>query len=252
MPNQYDLFVVSNQLLTPHMRRIKVYGKCLDKFPTDYEIGYVKVNFSKKATEKVVRSYTVREFDSDSNELTLDFVDHGDLGPASRWAQKTKKGDPISIFGPGSTRSVDATADWYLIGGDMSALPAIGASIKYLRPDAKGYVVVEILSAEDKQNLNPPDGMEVIWVNQEKNDVPNDKLTSKIRSLPWLPGRVFPWFAGEFDGMRNMRTYFRDEKNIDKKAMYLSCYWKNGDTDEGMKIAKRKDAEAESKEALAQ
>ena len=250
MPNQYDLFVVSNQLLTPHMRRIKLYGKCLNKFPTDYEIGYVKVNFSKKASEKVVRSYTVREFNIESNELTLDFVDHGDLGPASRWAKKTKKGDLISIFGPGSTRSVDATANWYLIGGGMSALPAIGASIKDLRPDAKGYVVVEILSAEDKQKLNPPDGMEVIWVIQEQYDVPNDKLTAKIRDLPWLPGRVFPWFAGEFDGMRNMRTYFRDEKNIDKKAMYLSCYWKIGDTDEGMKRAKRKDAEAESKETL--
>ncbi len=126
----------------------------------------------------------------------------------------------------------------------------IGASIKDLRPDAKGYVVVEILSAEDKQKLNPPDGMEVIWVIQEQYDVPTDKLTAKIRDLPWLPGRVFPWFAGEFDGMRNMRTYFRDEKNIDKKAMYLSCYWKIGDTDEGMKRAKRKDAEAESKETL--
>ena len=89
-------------------------------------------------------------------------------------------------------------------------------------------------------------------MNQEKNDFPNDKLTSKIRGLPWLPGRVFLWFFGEFDGVRNMRTYFRDEKNIDKKAMYLSCYWKSGDTDEGMKRAKRKDAEAESKEALAQ
>ena len=111
----------------------------------------------------------MREFNPESNELTLDFVDHGDLGPASRWAQNTKKGDPTSIFVPGSTRPVDATADWYLIGDDMSALPAIGASLKYLRPDAKGYVVAEILSAEDKQNLNPPDGMEVIWVNQEKN-----------------------------------------------------------------------------------
>ena len=39
---------------------------------------------------------------------------------------------------------------------------------------------------------------------------------------------------------------------IKGKAMFLSCYWKSGDTDEGMKRAKRKDAEAESKEALAQ
>ena len=252
MPNQYDLSVLSNQSLTPHMRRIKLYGECLNEFPTDYEIGYVKVNFSKNAAEKVLRSYTVRKFDAERNVLTLDFVDHGDLGPASRWAQKTKEGDPISILGPGSSRSVDATADWYLIGGDMSALPAIGANIEGLRPDAKGYVVVEILSGDDKQTLNLPERMELIWVNQEHDGLPNDKLVSTIRALPWLPGRAFPWFAGEFEGMRNMRTYFRDERNIDKKAMYLSCYWKIGDTDEGMKKAKRRDAETDSKEELVQ
>ena len=61
----------------------------------------------------------------------------------------------------------------------MSALPAIGASINYLRPDAKGYVFAEILSSEDKQNLNPPDGMEEIWVNQEKNNILKDNLPPK-------------------------------------------------------------------------
>ena len=33
------------------------------------------------------------------------------------------------------------------------------------------------------------------------------------------------------------------ERGIDRRAMYLSCYWKQGDTDEGMKRAKRIDAE---------
>ena len=45
--------------------------------------------------------------------------------------------------------------------------------------------------------------------------------------------------------MRNMRAYFRDEKNIDIHSMYLSCYWKLGATDEGMKRAKRIDAESD-------
>lgn len=44
--------------------------------------------------------------------------------------------------------------------------------------------------------------------------------------------------------MRNVRRYLRDERDIDKRAMYVSCYWKLGDTDEGMKRAKREDPEA--------
>ena len=245
MRNQYDLVVYSNLSVTPHMRRIKLHGESLKAFPTGQETGYVKVDFSKHKNTKIMRSYTIRAFDPERRLLTLDFVDHGDLGPASRWARQAKKGASIRIFGPGATKILDPHADWYLIGGDMSALPAIGANLEALRADAKGYVIVEILSQEDQQLLNLPTGMEVIWLIQEDSDLPNKQLVETIRAVNWLPGRVYPWFAGEFDGMRNMRAYFRDEKNIDIHSMYLSCYWKLGATDEGMKRAKRIDAESD-------
>ena len=44
--------------------------------------------------------------------------------------------------------------------------------------------------------------------------------------------------------MRRMRRYFREGLGIEKRAMYVSSYWKIGDTDEGMKLAKRMDTEA--------
>ena len=38
--------------------------------------------------------------------------------------------------------------------------------------------------------------------------------------------------------MKEGRKFVRKEKLVDKKSSYISSYWKIGETDEGMKIAK--------------
>ncbi|MEM7079991.1 MAG: siderophore-interacting protein [Pseudomonadota bacterium] len=245
MPQQYDLTVVSNDVLTPHMRRIVLHGDDLREFPDDQESGYVKVAFTDAEGDRVLRSYTIRRFDAQTLQLTLDFVDHGDSGPASKWAGEVDPGAPVSIFGPGEKKLVDPTADWVLLGGDLSALPALSVNLEVLPQDAKGYAVVEVPSEADIQPLTPPTGVELIWVVNSDARQPNKRLTERIRELPWLDGTPYPWFAGEFEGMRAMRSYFRDERGVHRKAMYLSCYWKLGEPDEGMKRAKRRDAEAD-------
>ena len=69
------------------MRRILLHGESLSHFPNDQESGYVKLVLNSGAADKpLLRSYTVRAFDGERRELTLDFVDHGDAGPASSWA----------------------------------------------------------------------------------------------------------------------------------------------------------------------
>tara|TARA_R110002073_G_scaffold141708_5_gene292910 strand:- start:574 stop:867 length:294 start_codon:yes stop_codon:yes gene_type:complete len=78
---------------------------------------------------------------------------------------------------------------------------------------------------------------------------PNSSLTpilveDTVMALPWRNGRASVWVAGEFSASRALRQYFRHEKKIDKSLMYVSCYWKVGETDEGMKIAKRNNPEA--------
>lgn len=247
MPQQYDLHVVSNRSLTPHMRRIVLAGDALSEFPRDQESGYVKVGFSLEDGNHVMRSYTVRAFDAAANQITLDFVDHGDTGPASKWARNAEVGSAVSIFGPGEKKLADPSASWLFLGGDLSALPALSVNMEQLPDTAKGYAVIEVPHAEDIQDLAHPEDLQVHWVVSADGAPPNTALTQKIRSLPWLDGTAYPWFAGEFSGMRDMRSYFRDERGVDRRAMYLSCYWKVGDSDEGMKKAKRQDAEEDAR-----
>ena len=241
MPAQFDLTVISNFRITPHMRRVALGGSDLSSFPKDQASGYVKVSLQDENRKEVRRSYTIRSFDGVT--LTLDFVDHGPLGPGSQWAGSALVGSTVRIFGPGEKKLADSRADWFFFGGDMSALPALSVNLETLASSAKGYAVIEIPDEKDKQRLAHPAGMQLIWVVEDVSQRPNKTLTTKIRSLDWLEGDPYPWFAGEFEGMRDMRSFFRDEKKIDRKNMYLSCYWKSGDSDEGMKKAKFLDAQ---------
>ena len=245
MPAQYELKVASNRPLTPHMRRIRLHGESLRDFPDDQESGYVKLVLQDGNSEKpLLRSYTIRAFDRERCELTLDFVDHGDTGPASAWANQAKPGESVVIRGPGEKKLADPTADWFVLAGDMSALPALAVNLEQLPAHARGYALIEVLSEEDKQDIAAPDQVDVRWLINPDNETENTLLADAVKRLDWLPGTPYPWFAGEFSTMRQIRRYFRDEKGIDKRAMYVSSYWKIGDTDEGMKLAKRMDTEA--------
>ena len=246
MPAEYDLEVLSNDRLTPNMRRIVLWGLDLAQFPADQEGGYVKLVFApaENGGKPTLRSYTIRAFDAARQELTLDFVDHGDGGPASAWANQAACGNRITIRGPGDPKLAPPEADWFLLAGDMSALPALAVNLERLPSNAQGYALIEVLSEDDKQTIAHPEGVELIWLVNPDTERPGALLDERVRALPWLPGTPYPWFAGEFSTMRSMRRYFRDESGISKHAMYCSCYWKMGDTDEGMKRAKKLDPEA--------
>ncbi|MEO0423865.1 MAG: siderophore-interacting protein [Pseudomonadota bacterium] len=243
MSNEYDLSVVSNRPLTPYMRRVTLHGESLSTFPEGREGDYVKGRFG-GPFRRVLRSFTVRTFDAASQQVVLDFVDHGDNGPASAWARSARPGAPLTLRGPGQVKRLAQNADWVLIAGDLSALPAIAANLELLSDRIPGHALIEVPSLDAALELTAPPGIEVEWIVNGDASKPNQRLVERLRQVPWQSGRASVWFAGEFDGMRAARHYLRDERGIDRREMYLSCYWKLGDTDEGMKRAKRADAQA--------
>lgn len=98
-PTRRLLSVKTTARLTPNMIRVVFAGRELDGFPEGHEGGNCKLllpdvdesrdvfaNRLFNGPAPVRRTYTVRRFDAATQELTIDFVDHGDNGPASRWA----------------------------------------------------------------------------------------------------------------------------------------------------------------------
>lgn len=218
-------------------------GESLADFPEGYESGYVKLMFPRCEEKPIVRSYTVRSFRAEAREIDLEMVVHGDTGPAASWANRARQGDEITIGGPGACQRVNTQADWFLLAGDMSALPAIRVNLESLPDDAIGHLVLEVITEEDRIELDRPRGVEVHWVVNPDPELPNTILEDTVMALPWREGQPSVWVAGEFSASRALRQYFRKERELSKEFMYVSCYWKIGDTDEGMKAAKRADPE---------
>ena len=246
-----NLEVVGCSMLGPHMKRVTLGGESLSDFPEDQESGYVKVLFEKdtesdtSANQKdrfLMRSYTIRSYRASSQELDLDFLLHGDTGPASRWATGAKAGDRISVAGPGPKKLADENADWYLFVGDLTSLPAISVNLERLDRTAKGFALLEVISPEDEIGIEAPDNVEIQWVVNPNPLEGSNALMQSLREIPWLEGEPYVWIAGEFEIMRSGRKFVRKEKQVDKKSSYISSYWKIGETDEGMKIAKALDA----------
>jgi len=239
------LNVVKASELGKSMKRITLQGDDLADFPENQESGYVKIRFPKNLDNEPtnsnkdydLRSYTIRAFDLEKRELVLDFLLHGDSGPASKWASSVKIGDSIEIAGPGPA-ILAAPADWYLFVGDMTALPAIAVNLEKLSPESKGMALLEINSLEDKQDLRKPEGVEVRWIINTDPLTGCEDLIESLNNVEITGENPYVWVAGEFELLRFARKILKHDKALPKESLYLSCYWKIGADDPGMKKAK--------------
>ncbi|KJY88399.1 siderophore-interacting protein ViuB [Vibrio neptunius] len=250
-PSAKQLTVQSTQTITPNMQRITLHGSELAEFPVDCIGGYIKLLFNQEGgtdltqlgeeQRPVMRTYTIRQFDPVSSTLEVDFVRHitEDLqcGFAARWAMSAQVGDVISIAGPGSISTMNLEADWFFMVADMTALPALSVKIQSLPEQAIGYAVIQVDSEQDRQPINAPENIKIIWLDASQS------LAEQTQGLPWLEGEVSVWCACEFDSMRQLRQYFRNEKEVERENIYISSYWKKGVSEDGHKVIKRQDAD---------
>lgn len=242
-PAPRTLRVISSTRVTPHMLRITLGGDEIDSFPADQESAYIKLIFPVPGSDgTLMRTYTVRH--QRAEQFDVDFVLHDDAGPASQWAKDARPGDSIIVGGPGPKKLVDNSADWFLVIGDMTALPAISVNLEQLPADACGHAIIEVIDERDIQPLKHPAGVELHWLINPHPGEDSQLLVNGVRNLVWLPGRPSIWAACEFSGMRALRQHFRDERQVDRKNLYISSYWKLGSSEDQHKLAKREDADA--------
>ncbi|KUL25352.1 siderophore-interacting protein [Streptomyces regalis] len=248
--------VVRTERLTPHMQRVVLGGEGLADFAADTCTDhYVKMLFSPEGVSypepfdlerireelpreqwPVTRTYTVRAWDPEHRELTLDFVLHGDEGLAGPWAMRAQPGETVRFMGPGGAYAPDPDADWHLLVGDESALPAIARSLESLPDGATAYAFVEIAGPEEEQKIDSD--VEVIWLHRGSRPV-GEALVEAVRALECPEGRVHAFVHGEAHFVKELRQLLRVERGMSREDLSISGYWRLGHDEDGWQASKR-------------
>ena len=235
-----ELTVLSTAWLSPQLVRLRLGGPGFALFEDRPETDkYVKLRFTTPAPEShpVTRTYTVRRVDQDAQTLDIDFVVHGDEGLAGPWAATAQPGATLSLIGPGGGYRPDADADWHLLAGDLSALPAISSALEVLPEDAVGVALIEIESDEARIAVPAPAGVEVRWLVDAGHDPA--LLADAVRALDWRAGRVQVFAHGERESMKALRRVLFDERGLERGQVSLSGYWARGRTEDRFQAEKR-------------
>ena len=218
------------------------------------------------AQRNPMRTYTVRAIRPEVREIDIDFVFHGDGGPAARWLSSAAPGAELVIVGP-DARSLTSTGgiDWHpgaarelLLAGDETAAPAICSILESLPAHVRARAFIEVPHAADALPVVSSANVEVTWLGR---DAAVGGLESAVRTwaagnlavyapalarttqelddvdvdveLIWdapeaAPGDFYAWIAGESAMIKSLRRFLVSELGIDRKRVAFMGYWRLG------------------------
>ena len=238
---RYSVSVRRVAKLTPRMVRVTFDGEALEGFIWNGPAAHLKLIFGEPAADRpssdnpprpIMRTYTPRRFDAATRELEVDFVIHG-TGPASDWAAQAAPGQTLTLAGPGRSYAVDPAADWYLLVGDDTAIPAICTILEALPAAAPKRVLLEVADASEEHPLDAPlANAELTWLRRGEDAVRAGRaLEAAVRALdpPAGSGRVY--VACEAGAMRRIRQHLLHDRALPREHLVTRGYWKLGETD---------------------
>ncbi len=239
----------------PHMRRVRFRAADLARYQRDEDI-HCKLIFpqpgvrdpewptlSANGTPQFpsgekrldIRTYTIRRIDAAQGWMEVDFVLHDDAGPGSAWAAQAAGGQQIGLSGPGGRSALPA--DWMLLAGDETALPAIARIGESLPAETQGFALIEVQTPADEIELRLPPGMALRWLH--RGDTPagaGTLLRDAIQAcaIPEGPSRHV-WVGAEFATAQSVRSWLRDTVGLGGKEQLVVAYWRRGMDETQMK-----------------
>lgn len=185
------------------------------------------------------RRYTVRSWDPAAAELSLDFVVHGAAGVAGPWAASVATGDVLVFEGPSGGYRPDPEADWHLLVGDESALPAIAASLEAVPPGRPAVVRLLCDGPDHEVDLDCPGELDLAWVHRTGGPGDTDLLAGAVADLTFPSGQVQAFVHGEAEEIRGIRRHLLGERGLTRAQMSCSPYWRRTMSDEAWRRVKR-------------
>ncbi|MDR2230126.1 MAG: siderophore-interacting protein [Flavobacteriaceae bacterium] len=254
--------VSRKEYITPHFIRIFLYSEELLQFketaigdnnkivippPGMNEVHFPTIDeyshqwiYPPKEVAPTIRTYTHRGVNWQTNELYIDFVDHGDTGPASKWAREAKKGSKLGVMMRTESKKLyPADAQWYFLIGDATAIPVLSIILESLPKQAKGVCIIEVHNKLDEQNLRTAADIKFIWNHNSEPHLGN-KLTDVVRNIKIPNLKKYGYVACESSTVKEIRSYLRNERLWTSAELNAYSYWKAGiSEDESKKDIRR-------------
>jgi NADPH-dependent ferric siderophore reductase len=177
----------------------------------------------------ISRYYTPLGFRShtDRHELDVDFVVHGDDGPASAWAARAAVGDALAIAGPRGSRLLPQGATHVILIADETALPACSRWIDMLPTSVHISALFDVAdeSVRDYFSVEQHARITAEWLYRRDG---LGQLDSALRSLGSIEESTFVFLDGEAGTLVSLRRYLRRELGLPKQQVSIDGYWRRG------------------------
>ena len=230
---QIPVEVIQIRDVTPSMRRITVAGDSLQDLVVEKPAQWMKVFFPGRGNMPPVgRAYTIRRFNAADGRMDLDFVLHGDTGPASFWVTRAKPGDVLQLAGPRSGMDITPTVNCYILVGDATAIPAMASILAALPSHCQVDMYVEVIDAWEEQILESAARLTIHWLHSETQEPgTTGQLEQAIKNASIDPTDCQCWVAGESAMVRAVVAHLVTEHEVPRSMIHSAGYWKLGASD---------------------
>jgi NADPH-dependent ferric siderophore reductase len=231
----------------PNIVRITLGGEELAGFTSSGPTDHIKVFFPDLSTGKVgapvmtdnglqrpdtpviSRDYTPLGFRSHpgKHELDIDFVVHGDDGPASAWAGRARVGDSLAIAGPRGSKLLPQGATHVILIADETALPSCSRWIDMLPTSVHITALFDVADEGTKSYFSAEHQarMSAEWFYRHNG---LGQLDAALRALGPIGESTFVFLAGESGTLIPLRRYLRRELGLPKQQVTADGYWRRG------------------------
>jgi NADPH-dependent ferric siderophore reductase len=247
--------LVAREQLTPRMIRVTLRcdGFCDGAWPIEQPGEIVTLYFAPPGDDTIVlpsqngwrfpddgsarpelwRNYTVRRHHPERNEIEVDVVLHEPKGHACTWAAEAEIGAGVGYAGPRLDFVPREDAEWLLLCGDETALPAIAAILE--TTDVEHVLaVLEVADPAEERALDVNGASKRADIRFVHRDgaapATTTHLADALREIELPGGLGQAWGAAESKIARDVRTVLRDERGMPKTHAGARGYWlRSGD-----------------------
>ncbi len=214
------LTVVSVADVTPHYRRVLLAGPDLDGWRSPGADDHVRLFFPVDGVPQ--EEWSSREFTPIpvGPGVAFEFLLH-DGGVAADWARTANPGDELVVGGPRGSLGFDGEPDWWLLAGDLTALPAIRRFLASVPAEVHADVIVDAADPADRQELHTPGELTTTWVRDA------GALLDAIGAAPERGGDGFAFVAAEQSVVKPARDLLA-ARGVDLERAVVKGYWRRG------------------------